>query len=106
MSETRNAGRFRTIVTITTAVITLGLCGGAFAIKLFEFVHTFQGQSDGIFAITPIANYGLATLGFLCLLIWAAVNGMFHDIEQPKFTMLEQEQQLDAKKLESTAARR
>ena len=29
------------------------------------------------------------------LLVWAAVNGMFHDIEKPKHTMLEQERQLD-----------
>ena len=52
---------------------------------------------NGAFAVTPIVNYLLAGLGFLCMLGWAACNGMFHDIEQPKRTMLETEQQLDAK---------
>jgi hypothetical protein len=41
-------------------------------------------------------NYLLAGIGFLCLLGWATLNGMFHDVEQPKRTMLENEERLDA----------
>jgi hypothetical protein len=51
--------------------------------------------------VTPVINYLLASLGFLLLFGWAAANGMFHDIEQPKRTMLEIEQQLDALELSS-----
>ena len=43
-----------------------------------------SGDVDGAFAISPILNYLLASLGFLCLFGWAAVDGMFRDIEQPK----------------------
>ena len=42
-----------------------------------------------------MVNYMLASLGFLCMLIWATINGMFYDIEKPKEIMLEREQQLD-----------
>ena len=47
-------------------------------------------------AIAPILNYLLASVGFFLLLMWAAMNGMFHDIERPKHKLLEQEEQLDA----------
>jgi hypothetical protein len=30
------------------------------------------------------------------MLGWATYNGMFHDIERPKITMLENEERLDA----------
>jgi nitrogen fixation-related uncharacterized protein len=38
----------------------------------------------------------LASFGFLLLFGWAAANGMFHDIEGPKYTMLVNENLLDA----------
>lgn len=86
------------IKTITIMAIGIGLVVPAlfgFAAKFIEFVHTFRDRSDGVFAITPITNYLLASLGFFCLLVWATLNGMFHDIEQPKYNMLEREEQLD-----------
>ena len=47
--------------------------------------------------VAPIANYLLASLGFFCLLLWAAARGMFRDIERPKYDMLAQEEALDRK---------
>ena len=64
--------------------------------KLFEFAHVASGEADGAFALTPIMNYTLASLGFFCLLMWATMQGMFHDIEAPKYTMLDREDELDA----------
>ena len=49
----------------------------------------FRGDVDGVFAITPIVNYLLASLGFFFLFCWAIRHGMFRDIERPKYTMLE-----------------
>jgi hypothetical protein len=43
-----------------------------------------------------VLNYLLASMGFLCLFGWAAMHGMFRDVEQPKVTMLENEARLDA----------
>ena len=67
-----------------------------FGSKFLEFVALARGEVDGAFALTPVVNYLLASFGFLCLFCWAALNGMFHDIEQPKVTMLENEARLDA----------
>ena len=66
-----------------------------FANKFREFVLLFRGDVDGVFAITPVVNYLLASLGFFCLFFWAIYQGMFRDIEAPKFMLLENERRLD-----------
>lgn len=75
-------------------VILVPACLG-FANKFFEFVMLFGGDADGAFAVTPIVNYLLAGGGFLLMFFWAALNGMFHDIEGPKHLHLEREKMLD-----------
>jgi hypothetical protein len=67
-----------------------------FGMKFIEFIAIFRGDGEGAFAIAPILNYLLASFGFLLLFGWAAANGMFHDIEGPKYTMLVNEDRLDA----------
>lgn len=90
-----NSSRRKTLVTIFFAIIILIPSMMGFVNKFIEFIHTFRGESGGVFAITPMANYLLASLGFLCMLIWAIVNGMFTDLEKPKEIMLERRRMLD-----------
>lgn len=66
-----------------------------FAGKFYEFVQIYRGASGGEFAVAPIMNYLLASAGFFCMLLWAAWNGMFRDVEQPKIDFLENERLLD-----------
>lgn len=87
--------RLKTTVLIMMSVLILVPSMLGFVMKFIEFVHTFQGSPDGAFAITPMLNYLLASAGFFCLLVWAAVNGMFRDIEHPKYQMLEDEERLN-----------
>ncbi len=82
-------------VTLIFAVIILVPSMIGFGMKFYEFVSTFRSESGGVFAITPMVNYLLASLGFLCMLIWAIVNGTFRDLEGPKQTMLDHEMELD-----------
>jgi hypothetical protein len=90
-----NASRRKTVATIVFAVIILVPSMLGFGAKFIEFIHTFWAASDGVFAITPMINYLLASLGFLCMFIWAILNGMFTDLERPKELMLQRERQLD-----------
>jgi len=71
-------------------------CFVAFANKLREFILLYRHQVDGVFAISPIVSYLLASLGFFFLFWWGICNGMFSQMEQPKRTFLEQEWMLDA----------
>ena len=96
--STAKKSRLRSITVLIMAAVILVPSMIGFVMKFIEFIHTFQGDAAGVFAITPISNYLLASLGFFCLFIWATMNGMFHDIERPKHRMLEIEQQLDRQK--------
>lgn len=91
----RNASQTRAMLTAIFAVVILVPSMLGFAAKFVELVHTLRSSPDGAFTVTPMLNYLLASLGFLCMLLWAAFNGMFHDLERPKHSMLETERRLD-----------
>jgi len=90
--RTRPASHWVMLV-MALAVLVPSLLG--FGTKFLEFIALFRGDVEGAFAISPIMNYLLASFGFLLLFGWAALGGMFHDIEGPKYTMLENESLLD-----------
>lgn len=95
MAESRSAARRRRLVLLimATAILVPSLYG--FGTKFVEFIALYRGDVDGVFAITPILNYLLASIGFILLFFWAIMSGMFHDIEGPKWKMLENEALLD-----------
>jgi hypothetical protein len=88
--------RTRTIATLAAAAVILIPCLVAFGNKLFELVQIYRSDPNGAFALAPVLNYLLASAGFLLLLLWAAANGMFRDVEKPKMALLEREQSLDS----------
>jgi len=89
------AARSRRWVTLLMALAVLLPSLYGFGTKFLEFIALYRGDVEGAFAISPILNYLLASLGFLCLFGWAAFGGMFRDVEQPKFSMLANEAMLD-----------
>ena len=82
-------------ITLVMAVLILIPSLYGFAGKFIEFVHIYRGTGGGEFAVAPILNYLLASAGFFCMLLWAAWNGMFRDVERPKIDFLENERLLD-----------
>jgi hypothetical protein len=91
---TRRRG-WRIAFKIAMAALVLVPCLYGFGTKFIELIAVYRGEVDGAFAIAPIVNYLLASSGFLLLFLWATLNGMFRDLEQPKRTMLENEAWLD-----------
>ncbi len=96
---TTSSPRRRTWTTLVMILAFLVPAFFGFGTKFLEFL-TLLGDQDGAFVVMPVLNYLLATLGFLMLLIWAMMHGMFRDLEKPKFTMLAQEEMLDRETLE------
>jgi len=94
-ADKRNANRTVFIVSMVLAVLILIPSLLGFGMKFLELMQVLRGEESGRFALTPIMNYLFASLGFLCLLIWATCQGMFRDIERPKETMLEMEEKLN-----------
>lgn len=70
--------------------------GVGFTVKYFDLLILFGSGEEGAFAIVPIMNYLLCSLGFFMLFFWAIRHGMFRGIEQAKHKMLETERELDA----------
>lgn len=97
MTQAR-VGPWQRWTTIVLAILILLPSMYGFVGKFIEFVHIYRGEAGGAFAVAPIMNYLLATLGFFCMLIWAVRHGMFHNVEQPKLNMLENEEILDRTK--------
>ena len=95
IDKPRATSRAQVITTVAFALVILVPSLLGFANKFREFILLYRGDVDGVFAITPIMNYLLASLGFFCLFFWAIYHGMFRDLEGPKFTMLENERKLD-----------
>lgn len=87
--------RWQRRTTLLLAILILVPSMYGFVGKFVEFINIYRGEAGGAFAVAPIMNYLLATLGFFCLLLWAARNGMFRDLEQPKYNMLQNEEILD-----------
>ena len=87
-------------ITIVAGVLILIPSMLGFIMKFPELMALTSGatggETEGGFAITPVINYLLASVGFLFLLLWAAMNGMFRDLEKPKYVMLENERELDS----------
>ena len=94
-AESATSSSWRSWITIAMAIGVLIPSALGFGTKFYEFFQLFRDDIDGAFAIGPILNYLLASAGFLLLLVWATMNGMFHDIEQPKYDMLDQEARID-----------
>jgi hypothetical protein len=94
--ESSLSSRVRNWLTLGLAVLILVPSLLGFGTKFLEFIQVYNGDVDGMFAIGPILNYLLASGGFLLLLVWATLDGMFHDIEQPKYDLLTREEWLDA----------
>lgn len=94
----------KSLITLILALVILIPSLWGFAGKFAELIALVRGEVDGAFAISPVLNYLLASLGFFCLLCWATFNGMFRDIEQPKVAMLEIERRLDDQARHSSAS--
>jgi len=95
-SEARSGpSRWQSILVLLLALAILIPSLLGFGTKFLELVALTRGDSEGWFAITPVVNYLLASLGFLCLFGWAAAHGMFRNIEEPKRKMLDTERLLD-----------
>jgi hypothetical protein len=94
MSPVARQSRRRSLIVGVLAVLILVPALLGFGTKFREFLALWDDE-EGAFTIVPIVNYLLATAGFFLLLCWAILHGMFRNIEQPKYQMLEQEKELD-----------
>lgn len=93
--KTIQESRGKRVFLILFALAILGPAGYGFVEKLMLFILAVKRDMIGGFTIVPVVNYLIVTAGMVCLLVWAVANGMFRNIEGPKYQMLEQEEKLE-----------
>jgi hypothetical protein len=91
----KHSAQIKHRITLLLAVLILIPSGYGFVGKFIELIRVYRGESEGAFAVAPMMNYLLASLGFVCLLLWATAHGTFRDMESPKYEMLKHEDMLD-----------
>ena len=94
MSTTQPSPRVPLWTWIVGAAVLIPTILG-FANKFLDLIIIAQGDEEGVFALTPMINYLLATAGFFCMLMYAVAQGAFHDINAPSHAMFENELELD-----------
>lgn len=99
--KTIQESRGKRIFLILFALAILGPAAYGFVEKLMLFILAVKRDMIGGFTIVPVVNYLIVTAGMVCLLVWAVANGMFRNIEGPKYQMLEQEERLEEEERQS-----
>jgi hypothetical protein len=87
--------RLKQVVIACIALAILVPASIGFAEKLALFILAVKRDQIAGFTIIPVVNYLIVTAGMICLLLWATRQGMFRNIERPKYDMLEREEDLD-----------
>ena len=87
--------RGKRIFLVIFAIAILLPAGYGFIEKLTLFILAVQKDQVAGFVVVPVVNYLIVTAGMVCLLFWAIAHGMFRNIEQPKYDMLQREEDLD-----------
>ena len=93
---------------LITWFVGLAVAGGGltFCLKLYDFIQTAsRGDLPG-FAYATVVSYFIVTVGFLCLALWAFFRGHDPDIEEPKYRLLETEEEIDRQEAENLRAAR
>ena len=70
----------------------------AFIYKMTEFAFTWIDPATdrfGGFGFIAVGSYLLGMIPILFLMLWAILRGHFRDIEQPKYRMLELQEEIE-----------
>jgi hypothetical protein len=87
--------RLRTVGAAALMLAILVPAGVGFSMKFRELL-SLSGDPEGAFAIMPVVSYLTTSVGFFFLFFYAAMHGMFSNIERPKYSFLDTERRLDA----------
>ena len=87
--------RTRTVILFALFVGVMVISGGAFFLKMFEFVMTMSGDEVAGFGAVAVSTYLIGMLPLLLLMLWAITTGRFRDVEAPKLRMLELDREIE-----------
>jgi hypothetical protein len=86
-------GKDETIIIFGAFVLAAGAFG--FGYKFLDFAKALFSTDFVSFAVMPMFVYIIVTTGFFFLFLWSVLKGDLRNIEQPKYRMLELEEQYE-----------
>ena len=85
----------RSAVVLGFAVAVLVIAGLGFAYKMTEFAATIVKDDVEGFGAVAVGMYLIGMLPIVFLTLWAVLTGRFHDVERPKFRLLELDREIE-----------
>lgn len=77
------------------AVIVMAVAGTSFIYKMTLFTFTMAGDDVRGFGAVAVGTYLIGMVPIVCITLWAVLTGRFHDIERPKYRLLELDAEID-----------
>jgi hypothetical protein len=77
------------------AIAVMVIAGLGFVYKMTEFVVTITRDDIEGFGAVAVATYLIGMLPIVFLTLWGVLTGRFHDIERPKFRLLELDREIE-----------
>jgi nitrogen fixation-related uncharacterized protein len=87
--------RVRRVAVLVFAVAVLAIAGLGFAYKMTEFAMTIVNDDIAGFGAAAVSVYLIGMIPIVFLTLWAVLTGKFHDIERPKFRLLELDREIE-----------
>jgi nitrogen fixation-related uncharacterized protein len=82
-------------VAFVLAIAVMVIAGGAFVYKMAEFTVTIARDEVEGFGAVAVATYLIGMVPIVFVTLWAVLTGRFHDIEAPKYRVLEIDRELE-----------
>ena len=87
--------RTRSIVLFAFGIGVMVVAGGAFIMKMVDFIMTMSGPEVAGFGAVAVSTYLMGMLPLMLLLLWAVTTGRFRDVERTKIRMLELDREIE-----------
>ena len=87
--------RTRTIILFAMFIGVMVVAGGAFVMKMLDFIMTMSGDEVAGFGAVAVSTYLMGMAPLVLLMLWAVTTGRFRDVEAPKFRMLELDREIE-----------
>ena len=87
--------RTRSIILFAMFIGVMVVAGGAFVMKMFDFIMTMSGDEVAGFGAVAVSTYLMGMAPLVLLMLWAVTTGRFRDVEAPARRMLELDREIE-----------
>jgi hypothetical protein len=87
--------RTRSVILFAMFTGVMVVAGGAFLMKMLDFIMTMSGDEVAGFGAVAVSTYLMGMAPLVLLMLWAVTTGRFRDVEAPARRMLELDREIE-----------